>query len=91
MYLQGIRLFSAIQQEIANTKTAGASAADNAMLSAVRDLTAEIRACREVFMALVSSSPPSALLLLTLFSKNNVVPTDDERIPPEVARHFTKS
>jgi hypothetical protein len=47
----------------------GASSADNAMLQAVRELTSEVRACREVFMAIVS--PPkllSSALILTFTS-----------------------
>lgn len=56
VYLQGIDLITAITAEIAKQSTTGASSADNAMLMAVRDLTSEVRAFREAYMAVVSSS-----------------------------------
>ena len=55
VYTEGVRLIANISTEISRQSIGGASAADNAMLIAVRELTAEVRACREVFMAVVSS------------------------------------
>jgi hypothetical protein len=50
-------LITSITEALADKKAAGASSSENAMLSAVQDLTAEIRAFREVYMAAVSSLP----------------------------------
>lgn len=68
VYIEGVTLITAISTEINKMSTSGASNAENAMLIAVRELTAEVRACREVFMAVVSLSKslltPSKLTLL---------------------------
>jgi hypothetical protein len=56
VYLQGVNLITEISAEISTQSTSGASSADNAMLMAVRDLTSEVRAFREAYMAVVSSS-----------------------------------
>jgi len=61
------------------------------MLSAIRDLSSEVRAFREAYMAVVSSSKrPPHFLILTL-SKHDCIPQEDERIPEGVSRFFTKS
>jgi len=57
VYLQGVTLITNISSEMQRQSTSGASAADNAMLVAVRELTAEVRACREVFMVVHSIVP----------------------------------
>ena len=67
VYNTGTTLITSISEELKKMSVAGASDSENAMLMAVRELTAEIRACREVFMAVVSSFPlPPNLISLTL-------------------------
>jgi hypothetical protein len=55
VYIQGINLITSITDEINKSNVSGASSASNAMLHAVQELTSEIRAFCEVYMAVVSS------------------------------------
>jgi hypothetical protein len=58
-----------IHRERGESSAPGASSADNMMLSAVRDLTNEIRAFREAYMFAVSFSQTPFIVL----SSNNAV------------------
>jgi hypothetical protein len=67
VYNAGVTLITNISEELKKLSVPGASDSDNAMIVAVKELTAEIRACREVYMAVVSSFPlPPNLISLTL-------------------------
>jgi hypothetical protein len=50
-------LFAGISAALKGKTIQGASAIENATLSAVQELTAEIRAMREVYMVVVRSFP----------------------------------
>jgi hypothetical protein len=63
VYLQGVNLITKISNEIKQQSTTGASSAENATIGAIHELTAEIRAFREVYMAVVSPSAPLNLLI----------------------------
>ena len=65
VYLQGIDLITELTAEITKQSITSASSADNAMLMAIRDLTSEVRAFREAYMAIVSSSPAPLNILNT--------------------------
>jgi len=67
VYIQGVNLITAISSEIAKQSTSGASGAENAMLMAVRELTAEVRALREAYMVVVSLFQAPLSLLNTDF------------------------
>jgi hypothetical protein len=58
-------LISTITNTLKEKETSGAAAHENAMLAAVQDLTAEIRAFREVFMTVVSGFSVPLTLDLT--------------------------
>jgi hypothetical protein len=63
VYLQGVNLITKISNEIKQQSTTGASSAENAIIGAIHELTAEIRAFREVYMAVVSPLAPLNLLI----------------------------
>ena len=61
MYEQGVQLIASISSAIKEKETSGAAAHENALLAAVQDMTAELRAFREVYMTVVSHEfKPSA-------------------------------
>ena len=67
MYNAGVILITNISEEFKKLSVPGVSDSDNAMIVAVKELTVEIRACREVYMAIVSSFPlPPNLISVTL-------------------------
>jgi hypothetical protein len=63
----GVKLMANISAELKSMSVSGASNTENAMLMAVKELTAEIKAFRECYMAAVSPvHPPSNCCSLTM-------------------------